>query len=96
MESLVARKLVEPDFLYWLDVAIANRRDGGTVSDSMAEMTGISKSALHAGMVGTAGLAATAKVFGGVRHPVARLAAVAAFCLLGKAVYDYMEAPRRR
>lgn len=92
----MALKSLEPDFFYKLDVALANRPDGGTVSDTMSEALGITKSALHVGMVGMAGAAATGKVLMATRDPVVRGVGVVAVCLLAKLLFDYMEAPRRR
>lgn len=85
-----------PDFLYRLDQLIANRPDGGTVSDSLSEMTGVEKSMLHFGMVGTAGVVAAKKLAEVTEDPWVLVFGLALLGFAGKVVYNYMEAPRRR
>lgn len=85
-----------PDFLYRLDQLIANRHDGGTVSDTLSEVTGIDKATLHASMVGGAGLAAAAKLVAATDDPFVIALGLVLIGVSGKLIYDYMEAPRRR
>jgi hypothetical protein len=87
---------LDPDFLYRLDQLIANRSDGGTVSDTLSEVMGIQKSELHGGMVGTAGVVAAVKLAKATDNPWMMVLGLALIGFTGKAIYDYMEAPRRR
>ena len=89
------RRPIRPDFLYRLDQQIANRADGGTVSTSMSESLGIPKSVLHAGMVGGAGVAAAVKLAKASNDPLKVAVGFALIGLVSKAIFDYVEAPRR-
>ena len=81
------------DLPYQFDRWIANRPDGGTVSDTLSESFGVSKTTVHKGAIGTGmltgfALASRAKTPGGA------VAGVLLTILLAKVAYDYVEAPR--
>lgn len=88
-------KAIPKDRLYQIDVLLANRPDGGTVSDTLSEVTGLPKETVHTAMVGGAAVYGTVRIMRlAARHPIAVALTLAAIWGGAKLLRDYMDAPR--
>lgn len=86
---------LEPDFLYRLDVLLANRPDRGTISQSLAEGFGVSKTSFHQGLVGAGALGVGMTIAKNARTPIGLIAGLLLTGFVARAAFEYLEAPRQ-
>ena len=82
------------DLPYQFDKWLANRLDGGTMSDTFSEALGVSKPTLHTGAVLVAAAPLAVSMVKRSTSPLGALLALAIVGVGAKIVYDYLETPR--